>query len=308
MWVYVARRSLHAIPVLLGVTLLTFLLFHAIPGDPARMVLGMRPSLQTLEQLRQEWGYDQPLLVQYGMFLQRAVQLDLGRSPITNRDVLDTIISHLPATAMLAVCSMIFAIIVGLPTGIISALRRNTWLDFVSMMVALGGISIPIFLLAIILLWIFGYMLDWFPISGYIDQGGWAALVLPSVALGTRPLAILARLTRSSMLEVLRKDYVLTARAKGQSEWLIVLKHAFRNAFNPVFTALSGSLANLLVGSFFVEYIFNWPGIGFLAIEAIQKRDLPMIQGTVLCAAMIFVIVNLLVDIGYRFLDPRVQL
>ena len=176
------------------------------------------------------------------------------------------------------------------------------------MMFALMGLSIPIFFLAIILLWVFGYEMKWFPLSGYIDRNGWAALILPAIALGTRPLAIMARLTRSSMLEVLRKDYILTARAKGQGEWAVVFKHAFRNAFNPVFTAITGSMASLLVGSFFVEIIFQWPGIGQLAIQAIQQRDLPMIQGTVLFAALIFVIINLLVDIGYRILDPRVKL
>jgi len=296
------------IPVLIGVTMLTFLLFHAIPGDPARMMLGLRPDVTTIEMLREQWGYDKPLVVQYGMFLKRAAMGDLGRSTNDNRVVLDTILERAPATALLALSSMLFATVIGLPAGILAAVRRNTWLDFTSMLATLAGISIPIFFLAILLGWIFAYELRWFPVTGYIGQRGWAALVLPSVALGTRPMAILARLTRSSMLEVMRQDYVLTARAKGQREAVVLLKHAFRNAFNPVFTALSGSLAALLVGSFFVEFIFVWPGIGLLAIQAIQTRDLPMIQGTVLFAAFVFVIVNLLADIGYRILDPRVKL
>lgn len=308
MWTYAFHRSLHAIPVLIGVTLLTFILFHAIPGDPARMALGMRPNLATMEQLRKEWGYDRPMHEQYLFFLKRTVTLDLGRSTNTNRYVLTEILEHAPKTALLAVAALLFAVIVGIPTGILSALFRNTWLDFSAMIVALAGISIPIFFLAIILLWVFAYELGLFPITGYVTDSGWLALVLPAIALGTRPLAILARLTRSSMLEVMRKDYILTARAKGQMESLVIAKHAFRNAFNPVFTALSGSLANLLVGSFFVEFIFSWPGIGFLAIQAIQQRDLPMIQGTVLFAAAMFVLINILVDIGYRILDPRVQL
>ncbi len=308
MGTYILHRSLHMIPVLIGVTLLTFLLFHAIPGDPARMMLGLRPDVTTIEMLREQWGYDKPLVVQYGMFLKRAAMGDLGRSTNDNRVVLDTILERAPATALLALSSMLFATVIGLPAGILAAVRRNTWLDFTSMLATLAGISIPIFFLAILLGWIFAYELRWFPVTGYIGQRGWAALVLPSVALGTRPMAILARLTRSSMLEVMRQDYVLTARAKGQREAVVLLKHAFRNAFNPVFTALSGSLAALLVGSFFVEFIFVWPGIGLLAIQAIQTRDLPMIQGTVLFAAFVFVIVNLLVDIGYRILDPRVKL
>lgn len=308
MWAYIVHRTIQTIPVLFGVTLLTFLLFQAIPGDPARMMLGMRPNVATEEQLRKEWGFDLPLHEQYWKFITRAVVLDLGRSPVSNRDVAENIANHLMPTILLAFSSMLFAIVLGIPIGIISAIYRNSWLDFGSMVIALMGISIPIFVLSILLLWIFGYSLALFPLSGYIDRNGLGALILPSIALGTRPLAILARLTRSSMLEVLRREYIQTARAKGQVEWVIIFKHAFRNAFNPVFTALTGSLAGLLVGSFFVEMIFQWPGIGFLAIEAIQTRDLPLIQGTVLFAATVFVFINLLVDIGYRLLDPRVTL
>lgn len=309
MWSYIVHRSLHTIPVLIGVTLLTFFMFHALPGDPARLALGIRGGTEeTIERLRKEWGYDQPLHIQYVNFIQRAVTLDLGKSTVNNRDVFDTIMDRAPATGLLAITSIIFALIVGIPIGIFSALKRNTSIDFFSMAIALAGISIPIFFLAVLLQQYFAAEYGIFPVTGYVTSRGWLAIVLPSIALGTRPLAILARLTRSSMLDVLRKDYVLTARAKGQSELWVIAKHAFRNAFNPVFTALSGSLAGLLVGSFFVEYIFSWPGLGWLAIEAIQKRDLPMIQGTVLFAATIFVIINLLVDIGYRFLDPRVKL
>ncbi len=308
MWTYIFHRSLHTIPVLIGVTLLTFFLFHAIPGDPARLALGLKPNLATIESLKKQWGYDKPLHVQYSMFVTRAVQGDLGRSTYYNREVTDTLLSAAPATILLAVNAILFAFLVGIPAGILAAIKRNTWLDFTSMIISLAGISIPIFFLAILFLWIFGYLLGWFPLTGYIDRGGWTAMVLPSIALGTRPLAILARLTRSSMLEVMRRDYILTARAKGQNETLVIFKHAFRNAFNPVFTALTGSLASLMVGSFFVEYIFNWPGIGFIALKAIENRDLPLIQGSVLFAAVIFVFVNLLVDIGYRLLDPRVKL
>ncbi|MBZ0255334.1 ABC transporter permease, partial [bacterium] len=276
MFAYFINRSLHTIPVLIGVSLLTFLLFHAIPGDPARMMLGMRPDVTTIEQLRKQWGYDQPVHIQYWRFMKKALTGDLGRSTYSNREVTPEIINRAPATALLALAAMVFATAVGLPAGVLSALKRNSALDLSAMMAALFGLSIPIFFLAIILLWIFGYELRWFPTSGYIDRNGWAALILPAIALGTRPLAIMARLTRSSMLEVLRKDYIQTARAKGQAEWVVVFKHAFRNAFNPVFTALTGSMASLLVGSFFVEIIFQWPGIGQLAIQAIQQRDLPM--------------------------------
>lgn len=308
MWSYIIHRTLHTIPVLIGVTLLTFFLFHVIPGDPARMSLGMRADVATVEMLRKQWGYDKPIHEQYFHFIGRAVKGDLGRSPVSNRLVLDTILEKAPATALLGVTAMLFAVLVGIPAGMISAIKRNSLVDLGSMVIALFGISIPIFFLAILLMEIFANKLLWFYPSGYITQRGWSTLVLPAIALGTRPMAILARLTRSSMLDVLRRDYILTARAKGQKEWTVIIKHAFRNAFNPVFTALSGSLAGLLVGSFFVEVVFNWPGLGWLSIHAIQTRDLPMIQGTVLFAAVIFVFINLLVDIGYRYLDPRVKL
>ncbi len=308
MTAYAIRRLLQAIPVIIGVTSITFLLIYVIPADPARLMLGMRADLATVESMREDLGLNDPLYVQYGRFLWNALHGDLGRSFATNRDVLESILERLPATALLAFASILFAVVLGIPLGVISAMRRNSLLDFASMFFALAGISIPVFFLGILLSWILGFELRLFPVTGYVDERGLAALVLPAVALGTRPLALVARLMRSSMLEILRKEYICAARARGASEWLVIFKHALINAFNPVLTAITGSLAALLAGAFFVEFIFQWPGMGLLAIRAIRTLDVTMIQGTVLVAAVIFVFVNLAADLLYRVLDPRVQL
>ncbi len=308
MWIYAFRRTLAAIPVAFGVSLLTFLVFHAMPVDPARLQLGVRADLQTQEALREQMGLNDPLVVQYGRFLGNVCRLDLGKSYSDRRDVLETILQRLPATALLAVAALAFAVVAGIPLGIVAAVRRNSWIDMGSMLIALAGLSIPIFFLGLISAWFFGCYLQWLPVTGSMRTHGWAALVLPAATLGTRPLSVFARLTRSSLLEVLRKDYVLTARAKGVREITVILRHALRNALNPVFTALTGSLAELLAGAFFIEYVFRWPGIGMLALNAARSFDLPVIQGTVLLSAILFVLANLLADFVYRWLDPRVEL
>jgi peptide/nickel transport system permease protein len=308
MTAYIFRRLIQAVPVLIGVTSITFLLIYVVPGDPARLMMGVRTDLATIESMRQELGLNDPLYVQYGRFLWNALHGDLGRSFATNRDVLDSILERLPATALLAFASILVAVLIGIPLGVLSALRRNSAMDFISMLFALAGISIPVFFLGILFAWIVGFWLRWLPVTGYIDERGLAALVLPALTLGTRPLALVARLMRSSMLEVLRREYICAARARGASEWLVVLKHALINALNPVLTAISGSLADLLAGAFFVEFIFQWPGMGLLAIRAIRTLDITLIQGTVLVAAVIFVLVNLLTDLFYKLLDPRVEL
>ena len=215
MWTYIFRRTLSAIPVAFGVSLLTFIVFHAMPVDPARLQMGVRADIETQEALRKQLGLDDPLPVQYGRFLWKACHLDLGRSFSDRRLVLDTIIQRMPATAMLAFSSLTFAVIFGIPLGIIAAVRRNTWIDMSSMLLALIGLSVPIFFLGMIVAWFFGSYLRVLPVTGYISTHGWTALILPAVTLGTRPLSVFARLTRSSLLEVLRRDYVLTARAKG---------------------------------------------------------------------------------------------
>lgn len=308
MTAYIVRRILQAIPVLIGVTSITFLLIYVIPADPARLMLGIRTDLATVESMREELGLNDPLYVQYGRFLWNAFHGDLGRSFSTNRDVLESILERIPATASLAFASILFAIGIGIPVGLISALRRNSAVDFMSMFFALAGISVPVFFLGILLAWLVGFWLQLLPVTGYIDEKGIVALILPAVTLGTRPLALVARLMRSSMLEVLGREYICAARARGASEWLVILKHALINALNPVLTALTGSLADLLAGAFFVEFIFQWPGMGLLAIRAIRSLDVTVIQGTVLVAAVMFVTVNLLADILYSVLDPRIEL
>mgnify|MGYP001229720712 FL=1 len=304
---YIIRKLLYSILVLIGVITVTFSLMYVIPGDPARLMLGQRADIASIDAVRKQLGLDDPLYVQYGRFMVKAVQGDLGRSYSSNRDVLKTILETFPATALLAVTALIISSIIGILIGVISSVKPYTWTDNLSMLLALFGISFPPFALGLIMALVFGAWLKWFPISGYVNNG-MIYLVLPMLTLALRPLSIIARLTRSSMLDVLGQDYVRTARAKGVSEWKVIIKHALRNAMNPVLTTISAWLAALLGGTFFIEYIFNWPGIGLLAINSILSLDFPMIQGTVLFTAVIFIIVNMIVDIMYAFLDPKVKL
>ena len=304
---YIVRKFLYSILILIGVITVTFCLMYVIPGDPARLMLGQRADIASIEAVRKQLGLDDPLYIQYGRFLVKAVQGDLGRSYSSNRDVLTTIIETFPATALLAVSSLIVSSIFGMLIGVISAVKPYTFRDNFAMLGALFGISFPPFAFGLIMALVFGSILKWFPISGYINNG-FAYLILPMLTLALRPLSIIARLTRSSMLDVLNQDYVRTARAKGVGEWSVIIKHALRNALNPVVTTISAWLAALLGGAFFIEYIFNWPGIGLLAINSILSLDFPMIQGTVLFTAVIFIIINMIVDILYAFLDPKVKL
>jgi len=304
---FILKRLFYALLVIFGALSITFFLMYILPGDPARLMLGQRADVQSIEAIRADLGLDKPLWQQYGHFLWRALQGDLGRSFSTNRDVLSTILERFPATALLAITAMTFSTIIGIAIGIISALKPNTWLDQFSMLGALMGISIPGFFAGLILAWIFGAILNWFPISGYISEG-WNHLILPMLTLALRPLSINARLTRSAMLDVLGMDFIRTAHAKGLGYWHVVLRHALRNALNPVLTSISSWLAGLLAGSFFIEFIFNWPGIGLLAIDSIQRLDFPMIQGVVLFTAVVFIVINILVDVLYAFLDPRIRL
>lgn len=306
---YIIRKLLYSILIIWGVVTATFAITSVLPGDPARMMLGQRGDITTIEALRKQLELDKPLPEQYKRYLIKVSQGDLGRSFATNRDVLETIVERTPATALLAITSMLLATIPGIAIGVISALRPNSWLDTTAMSISLLGISMPSFVVGIIFVLVFaaGPVFNWFPVSGYIDRG-WEHLILPMITLGIRPLSIIARVTRSSMLEVLGQDYVRTARAKGLNTTKVVLRHALRNALNPIVTTVSTWFAALLAGTFFIEMIFNWPGIGLVAISAIEKLDYPMIQGVVLFTAVVFVIVNLFVDIMYVFLDPKVKL
>ena len=307
MWSYIVRNLFYSILIIIGVLTVTFCLLYIIPGDPARMMLGQRADVASVDAVREELGLNKPIYIQYLRFMGNAFQGDLGRSYSTNRQVVQTILEKLPATALLSFGALIISSILGVLIGIISATKKYTFVDNASMIFALFGISFPTFALGLIMALVFGHLLKWFPISGYINDG-WQYLILPVVTLALRPLAITARITRSSMLDVMSQDYVRTAKAKGLSSYSVIFKHTLRNALNPVVTTISASLAATLGGVFFIEYIFNWPGIGLLGLDAIFKLDFPMIQGTVLFSAIIFVVINFFVDIIYAMLDPKVKL
>lgn len=306
---YAIRRLLEAVPILWGVVTLTFVLIYVIPGDPARLLLGARADQATVEAIQGELGLDQSLPVQYGRYLVKAVRGDLGRSYATNRPVVQSILERLPATALLGLTSLLLAVVLGIPLGVVAAIRQGRWPDRVATLFSLAGLSIPIYFLAILLAWIFGYLLDLFPLAGAPRRlADWEHLVLPAVALATRPLAVLVRLTRGAMVETLAAEYIRAARARGLPERKVIWRHALRNALNPVVTAGGQSLAALLTGAFFVEFVFQYPGVGLLAVQAVQAYDVPVVMGTVLFAAGVFVLANLAVDLVYRVLDPRVLL
>lgn len=304
---YILGRLGYTVAMLLGVVTVSFFLVRAIPGDPARVMLGQRADQATLEALREQYGFTKPLYVQYWRYLKRLFVGDWGRSIASNRPVLEIIADRLPATALLASVAMAIATTIGIGLGVVSALRANTWIDSATMAIAQFGISLPSIVMAVFLAVLFGEILPWFPIAGYVDRGI-EYLVLPALTLGIRPLAIIARVTRSSMLDVLGQDYIRTAHAKGVPAWRVTLRHALRNALNPVVTTVGTWFAGLLAGAYFVEYIFNWPGIGSAAFDAITKLDYPLIQGTVLFTAVVFVGINFLSDVLYALLDPRVEL
>lgn len=307
MVVFAIRKFLYMLLVLLGVITSSFIVNYALPGDPARVMLGQRADEQSIMALRKELGLDRPKIVQYVDYIGKVCKGDLGRSFTTNRPIIETIWERFPATVLLTLTALLFSTILGIIIGIVAALFQGKFWDVSIMGVALLGISLPSFVLGLILLLVFGVVLNWLPISGYIDRG-WNHLILPAFALALRPLSIIARVTRSSMLDTLGQDYVRTARAKGLSEYTVIIRHALRNALNPVITTVSAWFAGLLAGSYFIEYIFNWPGIGMFTIDSILKLDYPAIQGSVLFAAVIFVIVNFIVDILYSVVDPKVKI
>lgn len=306
MLAFSVRKFLYSILIILGVMTIIFFVMNLLP-DPARMMQGQRADLSTQAAIRHELGLDLPVYERYIKFMANVFTGDLGRSFTSNRLVMESIMERLPATALLAFSSMLVATLVGIGIGIISAVRSYTLIDNLSMFFAMMGISVPSFVLGLLLMIIFGSWLQILPISGYIDQG-WDHLLLPMITLALRPISIIARVTRSSMLDVLSSDYIRTAKAKGQVQKVVILRHALRNALNPVVTTVSAWLAALLTGTFFIEYIFNWPGIGSMTIDAIPRSDFPTIQGTVLLSAVIFVVVNFIVDLIYAKLDPKVKL
>jgi ABC-type dipeptide/oligopeptide/nickel transport system permease component len=301
---YLIRRLLLTIPVLLGVATLVFALIHFIPGDPAQAMLGEGATQEEVAQLRARLGLDRPLIVQYGAFLNGVVHGDLGESLRNGQPVAGQILLRMPATAQLALASMAVAVFVALPLGIIAAVWKGTWIDHGAMTLSLVGISIPNFWLGPLMAIVFAVQLGWLPVGG---RGTLAHLVLPSITLGAALAAILARMTRASLLEELGEPYVLAARAKGVSRTRAVLYHAFRNSLIPIVTILGLQFGVVLTGAVITETIFAWPGIGRLLIQSIGFRDYPTVQGCVLLIAVTYVGVNLITDLTYGFLDPRIR-
>lgn len=301
---YILRRIGLLVPVVIGVVTMVFLIVHFIPGDPVEIMLGEQAQAVDKETLRRQMGLDKPLHVQYVDFLARLARGDLGRSLHTKRPVLESIVRRLPATLELALAAMVVALVLAIPLGLLSAYKKDTVVDQGSMLFALLGISMPNFWLGPLLIIVFSLKLGWLPVSG---RGSLAHIVLPAITLGTAMAAILTRMTRASMLDVIQSDYITTARAKGVRESRVVLKHAFRNALIPVVTIVGLQIGGLLAGSIITETIFAWPGIGRLAIQAINARDYPLVQGCVLVIALGYVLVNFLTDLLYGFIDPRIR-
>lgn len=329
---YIAKRLLDLIPVILGITILVFLFLKLIPGNPAVVLLGPRATPEQIEELKNQLGLNQPLPLQYLAFLGKLIRFDLGRSIISGIPIVREIATRWPATFELSVAAMVVSMLLGIPAGILAAIRKNGWIDNLAMSTSLLGVSMPVYWLGLLLVYLFAVHLHWLPPSGRIGVGvnfqpitGFyildsllqfnfralgdilAHLVLPALTLGTIPLAILARITRSAMLEVLSQDYIRTARAKGVMERWVITKHALKNALLPVVTIIGLQFGTLLSGAILTETIFSWPGIGSWIYEGILARDYPVVQGGVVFVAIVFVLINLLIDISYTFLDPRIQ-
>jgi len=329
---YIIKRLLMLIPVLLGTSIIAFSLIHLAPGDPARTMAGEHASQRTINAIKEKYGLDKPLYIQYGIWLNRALHGDMGRSIVSNEYVTKEIFDRFPNTFELTFFAMILAIAIGTMAGIISASKQYSALDYTFMGIALFGVSMPVFWLGIMLMMIFGVYLRWLPIGGRINilipfhritgfylldsiiTGNFAALIstlryliLPSTALATIPMATIARVSRSSMLEVLRQDFIRTERAKGLSERVVIYKHAVRNAMIPVITVIGLNFGLLLAGAILTETVFSWPGIGRYVVNAVRMRDYPAVQGCVLFFALVFVIVNLVTDIIYVYIDPRIH-
>jgi len=311
MWKYVIRRILMSIPILIGITLIVFSILHLAPGDPVRIMLGQRATPELVAKLRHEMGLDKPIYVQYLIWLSRVLRGDLGKSLITHRPVLDMIVERIPATLELTVPSLIISAVVSVFLGVIAALHRNSWIDQLTRVFALIGVSIPSFWFALVLLIIFSFKFGWLPIYG---RGGplWTIeglkhAILPITVLSLLNMALLMRITRSTMVEVLGEDYIRTAKGKGLPENVIIYKHALRNALIPIVTILALRLAYIFGGAVITETIFAWPGMGRLIVEAIYQRDFPVVQGVTLMFGVMVMIANLLADILYACLDPRIS-
>jgi peptide/nickel transport system permease protein len=305
MLMFIIRRLLQTIPVIVGVTFVVFIIMHLVPGDPAVLMAGEGASKEAIQSLRESLGLDRPLYIQYFDYLIHIFQGDFGVSLKNSKPVLDEILVRLPITMELAFYSILITIVLGMIAGIISAVKQYTLTDIGVMIIALLGISLPSFWFGLMMMYLFSVKLQILPVAGWES---WQSIILPAVTLGAGGAAIVARMTRSSMLEVIRQDYVRTARAKGLRERVIIYKHALRNALIPVITVVGLQFGALLGGTVIVESIFAINGLGRMIVDSIRMRDLPMVQGGVLVASLIFVIVNLLVDIFYRFFNKRIEL
>jgi len=307
---FILRRLIMLVPVLLIVSFMSFSLIYLAPGDPAEILMTSPQGgvdQKAVEEFRLKMGLDQPLYIQYLKWLNRAVRGDLGYSYMTGQDVFGEILESFGPTLELAIASLIISIALALPLGILSALNRKSIIDYIGMLMALIGVSIPNFWLAYLLLLLFSVSLGWLPVAGFGSNGDIEHLILPAFTLGISAAAVTSRMIRSSMLEVMSQDYITAARARGLSESVIVMRHALKNAFIPVITVIGLNIGHLLNGSVVVETIFAWPGIGRLMVWSIYDRDYPMIQGCILFVALIFLTVNLIVDITYHYLNPRIK-
>lgn len=349
-WQYATRKLLYGLAVMAGIVVVVFVLFNILPGDPARMTMGQRADVQSIDAVRKEFGLDKSKTVQFFLYINdlspvsyydetienrekynyvKLVGLNnhvlvlkwpyLRKSYQTKRDVTTILAETLPNTFILATTAMLFATVIGIYLGVTSAVHQGTWIDRSANAFAILGISAPSFFAGIVIAWVFGFVLSDYtglsmsgslysydPFKGEVMT--WRNLWLPMLTLGLRPLAIITQLTRSAMLDALSQDYIRTARAKGLGHYTIVYKHALKNALNPIITAISGWFASLLAGSFFVEYIFGYNGLGRATVAALEMSDFPVVMGSVLCIALIFVVINILVDVLYAFVDPRIKL
>lgn len=332
MTAYILKRIALLVPTLLGLSLLAFSIIHIVPGDPVEVMLSDRASPEAVERLQHELGYDQPVLVQYARWLGRAVQGDLGQSVISREPVAEQFLHRLPATVELALVAILFAVAVGIPLGVVSATRRGTLVDYVSWGIALAGVSMPIFWLELLLIWVFAVSFQLLPISArvpfdlsftfhtefYLFESLFRGrldvfltllrhLALPAFALSMWPTALLTRMTRSAMLDVLGQQYIRTARSKGMTERKVIYKHALRNAMMTILTMVGLALGSLLSGAVVTESVFAWPGVGLLMIQSISTRDYPQLQGLILLIAIMIVLINITVDVLYGWVDPRVR-
>ena len=301
---YLIKRLISTVPVLIGISLLLFLMLRMLPGDPAQVLAGQMATPEEIENIRHQLGLDRPIYEQYGVYMSHLVRFDLGRSARTQNPVIDEIWARLPNTLLLAVVAITLACLFGIPAGIISAVRPYSWIDYLVTLSALFGISMPVFWLGLMLVVLFAVILQWLPAGG---TGSWQHVILPAVTLASFVVAFIARMTRSTMLETLSQDFTTTARSKGLAEKVVIVKHALKNALIPIITVVGLQFGFLLGGAVLTETVFAWPGLGRLLYDSISARDYPMIQGTILIFGLLYILVNLVVDLIYAFVDPRIR-